>query len=306
VKKYGDYLAENLAFNVKAEPSSEAAAEAQRLGLSYLGFGRYADETGRVAYTVVRNRLVPFKHAEQLQKMTDKATNGSTNDPEQLAAVEKAMKVSRDVKDRDIRDLTRTYKEIVKNEKEFKKAYTPNNFTPDEVAALQSYTNDLFGPINSYLYKGFDDTVDPATAQQVQNTVVTMDNMFARTQAPFDHIVYTGLTSRYDPTNFVEGKDYIFRGYTSCSLDYNTALDVYTQTGQPAPKPLLQIDIQAGQSSVYVDSLTGTTFDKEVVLARGSKIRILSGPHMIDDNIIVHNPKGEQIALFHCQLVQET
>lgn len=303
---YYDFLSENLALNVKTEPSSEAAAEAKRLGLTYLGFGRYADETGRVAYTVVRNRLVPFKHAEQLQKMTDKATNGSTNDPEQLAAVEKAMKISRDVKDRDIRDLTRTYKEIVRNEKDFKKAYTPNNFTPDEIEALQAYTNDLFGPINNYLYKGFDETIDPNTAQQVQNSVVIMDNMFARTQAPFDHTVYTGLTARYDPNNFVEGKDYIFRGYTSCSLDYNTALDVYNQVGQQSPKPLLQIDIQKGLSSVYVDSLTGTTLDKEIILPRGSKIRILSGPHLIDDNIIVHNPRGDQIALFHCMLIQET
>lgn len=303
--KYDDFLAENLAANVVVEPSSEAAAEAKKLGLTYLGFGRYADETGRVAYTVIRNKLVPFKHNEQLQKMVDKASNGSQNDPEQQAAVEKQLKISRQVKDKDIRSLTQTYKDIVRNEKEFKKAYNPANFTQEEIAALQAYTNDLFQPINNYLYKGFDDTVDPQTALDVQNTIVTMDNMLARTQAPFDHIVYTGLTSRYDPSKFNQGKDYVFRGYTSCSLDYNTALDVYTQVDQQAPKVLLQIDVQRGQNVTYVDSLTGTTFDKEVILPRGSKIRILSGPHNIDDEIIVNYPKGEQISLFHCQLVQD-
>lgn len=303
--KYGDFLTENLAANVVAEPSSEAASEAKKLGLTYLGFGRYADETGRVAYTVIRNRLVPFKHAEQLQKMFDRATNGSINDPEQEAVLQKHLKITRDVKDSDIRALTQTYKDIVRNEKEFKKVYNPANFAPEEISALQAYTNDLFQPINNYLYKGFDDTIDPQTAQDVQNTIVTMDNMLARSQAPFDHIVYTGLTARYDPSKFSQGKDYIFRGYTSCSLDYNTALDVYTQVDQQAPKVLLQIDIQRGQNATYVDSLTGTTFDKEVVLPRGSKIRILSGPHNIDDEIIVHHPRGEQIALFHCQLVQD-
>jgi hypothetical protein len=303
--KYGDFLTENLAANVVAEPSSEAAAEAKKLGLTYLGFGRYADETGRVAYTVIRNRLVPFKHSEQLERMVDRATNGSINDPEQEAVVQKQLKISRQVKDSDIRALTQTYKDIVRNEKEFKKAYNPANFAPEEISALQAYTNDLFQPINNYLYKGFDDTIDPQTAQDVQNTIVTMDNMLARSQAPFDHIVYTGLTARYDPSKFSQGKDYIFRGYTSCSLDYNTALDVYTQVDQQAPKVLLQIDIQRGQNATYVDSLTGTTFDKEVVLPRGSKIRILSGPHNIDDEIIVHHSRGEQIALFHCQLVQD-
>jgi hypothetical protein len=303
--KYGDFLSENLVANVVAEPSSEASAEAKRLGLSYLGFGRYADETGRVAYTVIRNKLVPFKHMEQLQKMVDKASNGSQNDPEQEAQVQKALSVSKQVKDRDIRDLTKTYKDIVRNEKEFKKAYNPANFAPEEIAALQAYTNDLFQPINNYLYKGFDDTVDPQTAQDVQNTIVTLDNMLNRTQTPFSHIVYTGLTARYDPTKFNAGKDYVFRGYTSCSLDYNTALDVYTQIDQQVPKILMQIDIQKGQNATYVDSLTGTTLDKEVLLPRGSRIKILSGPHNIDDEIIVHYPRGEQIALFHCQLVQD-
>lgn len=302
---YGDYLNENLALNVKTEPSSVTAAEAKKLGLTYLGFGRYADETGQVAYTVVRNKLVPFKHIEHLQKMADKVNSGIEVDPEQKAAVDKALKVSHDIKDKNIRDLTKTYKEIVRSEKEFKKAYNPNNFAPEELDALQSYTNDLFGPVNNYLYKGFDDTIDPGTAQAVQNAVVTLDSMFQRVQAPFDHIVYTGLTTRYDPINFTAGKDYIFRGYTSCSLDYNTALDVYDQTGQQSPKILMQIDVQKGQRSVYVDSLTGLTRDKEIILPRGSKIKILSGPHMVDDELIVHQPKGDQIALFHCQLVQD-
>lgn len=299
--KYGDYLSENLVQIATEEPSSQSAEEAKRLGLTYLGFGRYSDETGQVAYVVDRGRLVPFKHKELLQKSAEKATNGTMNDPEQVAALQKDMNLSRRVRTKDMKVLTNTAKEAEKTNSQLQKAYTPNNYAPEEIGALQSYTDGLSGQINNYLYKGFNGSEDPETAQAIQNSIVSLDNMLSRSQTPFPLIVYTGLSTRYDPNNFKAGKDYVFRGYSSCTLDYGTALDVYGQTGQQAPKCLLQIDIQQGQKALYVDSLTGTTNDKEVLLPRGSKVKILSGPHTVGEDIL----QAGDVALFHCQLVQD-
>ena len=305
--KYEDYLAENLMQNVVSEPSSEAAAEARKLGLTYLGFGRYSDQTGQVAYTVQRGRLVPFKHGEQLASMMTKAHEGAKDAntaQQQIDAVNKAAKLASTVQNRDAKALKATEKDAARVNKELQKIYTPQNYTPEEVAALANYTDNMYQPVNNYLYKGFDDMTDPNTIQAVQDTINAMDAMIDRSVSPMDYIVYTGLSARYNPNDFRPGKSYVFKGYTSCSLNYNVTLDLYGQT-QQSPRNILQIDVQKGHKALYVDSLTGSTSDKEVILPRGSKIEILSGPHMIDDQILTNYASGEQVALFHCQLIQE-
>jgi len=73
MKKFGEYLEESLAAEIKSEPKSMAAKQARKMGLSYVGFGRYADNKGRVAYTVENDRLVPFKSMEHIVNLYDKA-----------------------------------------------------------------------------------------------------------------------------------------------------------------------------------------------------------------------------------------
>lgn len=71
---------------------------------------------------------------------------------------------------------------------------------------------------------------------------------------------------------------------------------------------MLQIDLPAGSKAIYLDgALDHESTENEVLVNRGSKIKIISGPHMMDEEIL----KGEfadadtDIALFHCQLVNE-
>lgn len=304
--KFADYINENLGLHIQSEPSSEAARQAKSLGLTYIGFARYADATGKVAYVVQNGQLVPYKSGEQVQAMSDKASNGSFNDPEQQAIVDQELKRINKVKRQDIKYLTQSYKEINQTAKNLGKSYKPDMFAPEELQAISDYTNDLFNPVNGYLYKGFDMQTDPNTIQAVQNNVSMLDSAFDRTATPFDYHVYTGLTQRYDPAHFRAGKDYVFRGYVSTSLDFAKALDTYSQLNQQGYKTLLQIYVRKGQKSIYTDGLTGNKDDKEVLLPRGSKVRIASGPHLIDDEIVSQYPNGSQVALFMCDLIQET
>jgi hypothetical protein len=305
--KYEDYLAENLMQNVVSEPSSEASAEAKKLGLTYLGFGRYSDQTGQVAYTVQRGRLVPFKHGEDLANMMTKAHEGAKDAntaKAQIETAQKAAKLSAQVQNRDAKALKQTEKDAARNNKMLQSVYLPQNYAPEEIQALADYTDNMYQPVNNYLYKGFDDMTDPQTIEAVHNTMALMDGMIDKSVSPMQYTVYTGLSARYNPQDFRPGKSYVFKGYTSCSLDYNITLDLYGQT-QQSPRNILQIDVQKGHKALYVDSLTGSTSDQEVILPRGSKIEILSGPHMIDDQILTNYATGEPVALFHCQLIQE-
>ena len=50
VNRFSEYLDESLASQMMVEPSSEAAAMAKKMSLTYAGFGRYADKSGKIKY----------------------------------------------------------------------------------------------------------------------------------------------------------------------------------------------------------------------------------------------------------------
>ena len=81
MKKYGEYLEESLALQAKAEPKSAAAKEARKMGLSYMGFGRYADRKGKLAYVVHDDRLVPYKSEDDVDSMHYKAYTAQESEP---------------------------------------------------------------------------------------------------------------------------------------------------------------------------------------------------------------------------------
>ena len=96
MKKFEEYLEESLAAEIKSEPKSAAAKQARKMGLTYVGFGRYADNKGRVAYTVDNGRLVPFKGQGDIGKMYDKAQSISDDGKykEALKQVDQFAKVN--------------------------------------------------------------------------------------------------------------------------------------------------------------------------------------------------------------------
>ena len=45
------------------EPQSNSSSEAKKMGLTYVGFGRYTDNTGQVTHIVQNDKLIPFSKA---------------------------------------------------------------------------------------------------------------------------------------------------------------------------------------------------------------------------------------------------
>lgn len=319
--KYEEYLAESLAAEVKTEPKTAASREARKLGLTYMGFGRYADNTGKIAYLVHDDRLVPYKDRGQVNAMNYNAAAAAAKAPtmkKSLSASQKMDKTSqskqeaefyntvlnkRDKEDSNI--LKQKDKEAQALSNELYKFYSPGMFDENEVNAIQEYTMEAYDEINSYLYKGHDEGVTPEQDQYINNLINALDSAFEETEAPFPYTVYSGLSSRYTADKIKPGSEYIFRGYLSTSISYGTAIDGFTESDWNDNPVVLQIEISRGQKSIYVDPVSEHQGEGETLLPRGSKIKIVSGPHVIHDSIVSENPIGNKINLFHCVIVED-
>jgi hypothetical protein len=315
MKSFGDYLSESLAAELTQEPqpTSSTAKQARKMNLSYAGFGRYSDQTGSITYVVKNNKLVPFRGKEEVTKLSQSSKDsfGGVKDEKQaqlatavdasnaaLGEVEARAKKYKKSKDREVQLL----------DKELSNFYKPELFTPEELESIEYYTEFGFGPINRYLYKGFDNDITVEEAQTLLSHVEDIDNAFEETEAPFDYIVYTGLSERYDYAKILPNNDYIFRGYISTSIDHNTATDLFMFTNTTDANKvgvLLEISIKKGQKSIYLEGVSGFSAEKETLLPRGSKIKVESGPHTVDHSTLSGPYSTNSIALFKCSIVDE-
>lgn len=310
--KYGDFLAESLAAEVKSEPKTLAAKEARKLGLTYIGFGRYADNKGQITHIVDNDRLIPYKSKDEIgamynkQKLAPKKTSTSAKDTGKNVQQEPDWKFYSDALGRrekeDNRVLGEKEQEMQAVNKELYKFYKPQLFSQDEIDAISEYTNESYGPVNRYLYKGHDPEVTPEQDEQIARIIENLDSAFEETQAPFAYTVYTKLSSRYSADKIQPGSEYIFRGYLSTSLSHDVSISSFAEGNNSV---VLQIEIAKGQKSIYVDPLSQHQGEMETMLPRGTKVKVISGPHMMDYGVM--NPVADdmKISLFHCVIVED-
>lgn len=312
-------LDENLASIVKSEPKSKASREAKRLGLKYMGFGRYANKEGKISYIVDQktDKLVPFKGREHLQKVYDQSFElKSKNEPKSFEKVnaldQQAKELSSLYSQRHREDKKILFfksKEINGKKKLLSSIYNDTVFSDAEKSALKDYRDGAYESINQYLYNGYNPE-DPSSAMG-DWYVKTLDDAFEGTELPTPVSAYTGLGAEYTVDNLNPGQSYIFKGYISTSLDWHAPIDSFSQTqtkGKKDVKIVLQIDVSAGAKAIYLDgALNDESMENELLLRRGSKVKIISGPHMLDEDLL----RGEfadadtNVALFHCELIND-
>lgn len=316
MKKFGEYLEESLAAEVKSEPKTAAAKEARKLGLTYMGFGRYANSKGEISYLVDKDKLVPYKSRDEIdsmyykQKTSPKKISTSAKNAGKNVQQEPDWQFynnalnKREVEDSKI--LRQKGKEAEATHRELTKFYKEGMFSQDEFDAIVDYTGEGFGPVNRYLYKGHDPEVTPEQDEYINSMIENLDSAFEETQAPFPYTVYTGLSERYSADKIKPGSEYIFRGYLSTSVSFDVSITSFTDGTMSSKNPVvLQIEVGKGQKSIYVDALSQHQGEMETMLPRGSKIKIVSGPHIMDYSIMNPGADPMKIALFHCVLVED-
>ncbi len=333
--KFRDHLTESLASEVKREPNSDAATQAKKLGLKYMGFGRYSGKDGKVSYIVHDNKLVPFKGADVLQKDFAKAkaekekpkapaakTKSSKGKPakktppkpDPMKEVDQAAVIlqQRQASDQDV--LKKKEQEQEKTHRQLSAYSKTQVFSDEEMNAIDQYMLAGSIDVNRYLYKGYDEGTDNQTADYIQTVINGLDSAMSQSQIPFDYSSYTGLSARYKPEDFKLGQTYVFRGYVSTSLSHKTAIEGFAATqptakGKPkkaatgGAKVILQVDHKKGQKGIYVshDDSVNQGDEKETILPRGTKLKVVSGPHTIDGEVL---GGSDSVILFQCKVIE--
>jgi hypothetical protein len=338
VLKFKDHLTESLASEVKREPKTDAAVQAKKLGLKYMGFGRYSGKDGKVSYIVHNDKLTPFKGADVLQKDFAKAKEEKEKPkpaaakpkpskgkpakkappkPDPMKEVEKAtaMLQQRQTQDQDL--LKKKEQEQEKTHRQLSAYSKTQVFSDEETNAIDQYMLAGAIDVNRYLYKGYDEGTDNQTAEYIQNVITHLDSAMEQSQIPFDYSSYTGLSARYKPEDFKLGETYVFRGYVSTSLSHKTAIEGFAATQPTAKgakpkkaaaggggKVVLQIDHKKGQRGIYVshDNSVNQGDEKETILPRGTKLKVVSGPHTIDGEVLGGT---DSVILFQCKAVDQ-
>jgi hypothetical protein len=328
MKRYDDYLDESLAAEVKSEPRTAAAAEARKLGLTYGGFGRYMNRKGIVTHVVEKGKLVPFFKDDKIQDMLWKEKSKPKPESKPVSSKDKGKKPASKPKDTgDVAmkawttlekrraDDGRLRNKFEKDASKVNNALSQhfreyfNQLDQHYYDTLLSYTEDSYEPINRYLYKGHDEGANKTNDSRLIRQIELLDEIIDNAEAPFPYTTYSGLSERYKPENIRPGEKYIFRGYISSSLSPQVAIDSFTgsRDSKNAKRVVLQIDIQGGQKALHVDEMSSNSGELESILPRGSMVEIISGPHVMEDDMVTDRGEGEsQIYLFHCTLIQET
>lgn len=328
---------ESLANLVKNEPKTKAARQAKKLGLRYMGFGRYAGRDGKISY-VVSNKtgdLIPYKSAEDHQKMynaynetdydlqraysnkDEKTIQKLTPKADELKAKLKDIEKERTTRKReDEKTAFFKFKEQQNIHKALKDFYKTGMFDKNELEALAKYTAVFYSDMNKYLYGGHEPGEHGKDLISfLHKTMVDLDRAFEDIEAPFNFPTYSGLGPDVPLENLKAGQKYLFRGYMSTSIDHKIPLDIFAWQHNPKKKGdkehqiLLQIDIEKGDKGIYIDGLGALDGgEKEFLLPRGTMIEIISGPHKIENSVLSKyswDEDGPDVMLFHCRIVKE-
>lgn len=305
--RYEDYLKESLAAQIMQQPKSSILLQAEKLGLTYVGFGRFADNQGTVTYMVNKNKLVPYENQQDAYANYNKASMGGNN--EKAAELKKQADEYTDIlydrTEADQKAISSESQMIMQVDAALKQYYNQSMFDSMEINTILDFITADFEPLNLYLYQGFDPGTDQQTADNMTQAISELDTLIEDSQAPFNYSVYTCLSPRYNPSDIKAGETYLFRGYISTSLDYNVCIEAAIKEMQAQSITLLQIDLMQGQRSIYTEAFTESG-ELETILPRGLKIGIVSGPHSIPSDVIMGQGSQIPVTLFYCQLIQET
>lgn len=337
-------LNESLVKAIKSEPKTAAAQQAKKMGLTYVGFGRYADKTGNVAYIVQDEKLIPFKKDEDIQGMFSKA-----DEAEKKAAIKAKIAPKKpkpkdgkpepkpgpsehDLMRKEASGLLSANKKLktadsaaIKQHQEEIKAvdaelssYYAGIFSEEEEAAIRAYTDTGFEMLNQYLYNGHAEGTDYYMGKQIEDGVAKLDAAFEETSSPIQYSTYTGLSDRYKAESFEIGKEYVFKGYVSSSLDHNIATTfaggAESKMPKAKPKPgkagaapgggsvMLELEVPKGGKAIYLANTSETEDEYETLLPRGSRVKVVSGPHTLPGDVL---KKGSgNMTIFKCKIVQ--
>jgi len=266
------FYKENLDLPLK-EPKSKAAAEAKQLGLKYVGFGRYENPEGQVTHIVQDDRLVPYDKATKTRSYKDFSDNDLSDYAENLQDEDEA-----------------THGAMVEN-------YPPEAFDEEEIEAIQAYTGPEYDDIQDRLWsQGGESGVMPMNSSDpIPQTIKKLDRIMKRHPLKQPITTYAAVAAELY-NNLKPGVQFINRGYRSTTISLQQALEFggalppeqqgrdMNQRASMQDTVILQIKMKKGQAGLYVDELSEMAGEREFILPRETKFKVLSGPNKLVGN----------------------
>lgn len=254
-------LRENLNILKQTDPKSKAAQQAQKMGLVYVGFGRYEDpKTKQITHVVVNDNLTPFRKAVKsntfrTQQADDFGTYSAIMQPE----------------------IDQIHAALVQG-------YPPEKFDDQELDAINVFTNGGFIDINNRLNSlpaGV--PVNKIEPQSLDDTfpdlIASLDSATKKGRAPMDFMTYTKLGSDVDVSTLSAGSTFRFRGFRSTSLNVTNVVsspDNERQDPQSGRSTavVLQLNIKKNSKGLYASDFSATPEEQEFILPRGARIEV--------------------------------
>lgn len=288
LKKFSQFINEDLN-NALMEPSSNAAAQAQQLGLQYVGFGRYEDpNTQQITHIVQNDRLVPFNRAIKTNSFKSQSQDDYGNYVKQiLPEIQNVQNVLYDT-------------------------YRPEYYQENELDAIEGFTSTDFFDINNKLYT-LPAGIKAANIQpefdgdEIPQKVAALDSALARVKAPQEFLTYVGLGTEYDITSFAPGATFMFKGFRSTTLNPNIALNYNSRVSKTTSRKqtlLLQIKVKKGSKGMYVDDFSANPGESEFLLPRGTRVQVVNGPNKLVGSNAYTGDSGLEVLYFDCVLVK--
>lgn len=155
------------------------------------------------------------------------------------------------------------------------------------LADVVSYTGNLYRVINQHLRRNrpFEAELDQT---YLANVVRTLDDLTNKAEAPDVTYVYRGIKS-YEAERLEIGKVFQDDGFMSTTLSPKVTAD-FTGAGGA----VIQIEVGTGQKILPVFPTSLTPFEREMLLPRGSQLRIIGKAEQVID--------GEKVTVYRAVL----
>lgn len=249
-------------------PMDSTAAQAQKMGLIYVGFGRYKDpNSGQITYISQNGKLIPYRQAVK----TNTFKQNSTDD---IGAYKEAINP----------ETSELHEFLVAN-------YQPDKYNDKQLDAIYNYTNGGYADINSRLSQlpagVTSKQIEPESVDDsLPEMIDSLDSAIKKTRSPMDFLVYCNLGSDIEIDNLVSGINFVLKGYMNTSIDVTSVIDnadmsrVSPVTGR-TQVAVLQILIKKNSKGIYLSDFSATPEDTEFLLPRDSVLTVTTGPNQL-------------------------
>lgn len=281
-------LYEDLSYATK-EIQSKAAQDAAKMGLQYVGFGRYTDpKSGQVTHIVQDERLVPFKRAI-------KTNTFKTNSADDYGLLSSIYQPQTD-------ELNAA----------LTSSFPPNKYSDSELKSLYNFTNGRYAEINSRLSNlplGVSaKEIEPTTPDDdLPDLIADLDNIMKKSRAPGDFIAYCRLHSDIDPYSIQPGSKFAFKGFRSLTTSLNNTVNDQDSSVQTSPAgremiSVMQIRIRKNNRGIYAADYSPNANENEFILPRGTIVHIHDGPKTLVGSSAQRQIMNQEVAYFDCTI----